>query len=201
MGKASQKKSKQRSQQQERLWTPWQINHAMSNEEDGVCLVNNLYTVYGFVDDNVAGLVIGGKEVKEIVHLSIKSHDRKPVLDWRDKLRIKNELCGEDAEAVELYPAMNRVVDMANQFHLWVIGSTAGPSGIELTTVGMSWPFGFDHGGTLVQDQHEGVRAMIDIVGYGAKLKQRKLPEWMKSKKQLAQSIVESRSDLMKEPN
>ena len=112
MGKASRKKAKQRSQQQERLWTPWQMNTALSNKEKGVCVVNNLYTVYGLIN-TVEGLVIGGRAVNEIVHLSIKSNDRSPVLDWRDKLRIKNELCGEDAEAVELYPAMNRVVDMA----------------------------------------------------------------------------------------
>jgi hypothetical protein len=51
--------------------------------------------------------------------LSVKTHDRAPVHDWRDFQRIKNELVGPEAEAVELYPAESRLVDTSNQFHLW----------------------------------------------------------------------------------
>lgn len=56
-----------------------------------------------------------------MVHLSIKRIDRKSVTDWRDKQRIKNQLCGEEVEMIELYPAESRLVDTANQFHLWGI--------------------------------------------------------------------------------
>jgi len=56
-----------------------------------------------------------------ITHLSIKRNDKKPLHDWRDLQRIKNELAGEDREALELYPSEERVVDMANQYHLWVL--------------------------------------------------------------------------------
>jgi hypothetical protein len=52
-------------------------------------------------------------------HLSIKRLDQEPVHDWRDLQRIKNELLGPDREAVELYPAEERKVDSANQYHLW----------------------------------------------------------------------------------
>jgi hypothetical protein len=55
----------------------------------------------------------------EMVHLSIKRHDRQPVSDWRDKQEIKNQLVGPECEGLELYPAESRVVDTANQFHLW----------------------------------------------------------------------------------
>jgi hypothetical protein len=55
-------------------------------------------------------------------HLSIKRIDQEPVHDWRDLQRIKNQLLGPDCEAVELYPAEERLVDTANQYHLW--GST-----------------------------------------------------------------------------
>jgi hypothetical protein len=41
------------------------------------------------------------------------------VHDWRDLQRIKNELVGPECEAVELYPAESRLVDTANQYHLW----------------------------------------------------------------------------------
>lgn len=56
----------------------------------------------------------------QCVHLSIRRRDRGAARDWRDLQRIKNELMGPEAEAVELYPAESRLVDAANQFHLWV---------------------------------------------------------------------------------
>jgi len=59
----------------------------------------------------------GGK----LVHLSIKRNDKECVHDWRDLQRIKNEVVGEEREAVELYPAESRLVDQANQYHLWVL--------------------------------------------------------------------------------
>lgn len=54
-----------------------------------------------------------------IWHLSIKRIDRQPLHDWRDLQAIKDALCGEQAEAVELYPAKSRVVDTSNQYHLF----------------------------------------------------------------------------------
>jgi hypothetical protein len=67
-----------------------------------------------------------------MAHLSIKRHDKEPARDWRDFQRIKNELVGEEFEAVELYPAESRLVDSANQYHLWVVMDPA-----------FRWPFGF----------------------------------------------------------
>lgn len=55
------------------------------------------------------------------IHLSIRRDDRKPIRDWRDFQRIKNEIAGPEREAVELYPAESRVIDTANQYHLWVL--------------------------------------------------------------------------------
>lgn len=54
-------------------------------------------------------------------HLSIRRNDRKACRDWRHFQQIKNELCGPECEAVELYPAESRLIDTANQFHLWVL--------------------------------------------------------------------------------
>lgn len=71
-----------------------------------------------------------------LTHLSIKRLDRKPIDHdrWRILQRIKNDLVGDEAEAVELYPAESRMVDTSNQYHLW-----ATPSGVD-------WPFGFNSG-------------------------------------------------------
>ena len=54
-----------------------------------------------------------------VAHLSIKRHDREPMQDWRVLQRIKTEIVGAETEAVELYPAESRVVDTANQYHLY----------------------------------------------------------------------------------
>ena len=75
------------------------------------------------------------RELGKIDHLSIKRIDKLPIHDWRDLQQIKNDICGSDREAVELYPSEDRVVDYANQFHLWVF-----PAGYSI-------PIGFKNGG------------------------------------------------------
>jgi hypothetical protein len=56
----------------------------------------------------------------DMVYLSIKRRDKKTIRDWRHLQRIKNELVGPECEGVELYPAESRLVDTANQYHMWV---------------------------------------------------------------------------------
>jgi hypothetical protein len=56
-----------------------------------------------------------------LVHLSIKRRDKEVIHDWRELQQIKTMLCGADCEGLELYPRESRVVDSANQFHLWVL--------------------------------------------------------------------------------
>ena len=73
-----------------------------------------------------------GEGWPRMLHVSIKRRDKQPIHDWRDLQRIKNELIGEDYEAVELYPAERRLVDTSNQFHLWVLADRT-----------MQFPFGF----------------------------------------------------------
>ena len=58
-----------------------------------------------------------------LVHLSIRRTDRAAIHDWRDLQRIKNELVCPQCEGLEIYPAEERLVDSANQFHLWVFDS------------------------------------------------------------------------------
>jgi len=65
-------------------------------------------------------LTLNGRNTP-IVQLSIRRLDRGAARDWRDFQRIKNQLVGPECEAIELYPAESRLVDTANQFHLWCI--------------------------------------------------------------------------------
>jgi hypothetical protein len=54
-----------------------------------------------------------------VEHLSIKRRDRGPDIPWRDLQRMKSELAGDEAEAIEIFPAESRLVDTANQRWLW----------------------------------------------------------------------------------
>lgn len=55
------------------------------------------------------------------VHLSVRRNDRAPIRDWRDLQQVKNDCVGSEREAIEIYPAESRLVDCANQYHLWVL--------------------------------------------------------------------------------
>ena len=76
--------------------------------------------------------------------LSIKSLDRHPRHDWRHLMKIKNELVGEENEAIELYPANSRVVDTSNQYHLFVVKDTQ-----------YVFPFGYTEGLVLDSDSDQ----------------------------------------------
>lgn len=46
---------------------------------------------------------------------------------WRDKQRIKDELFGTEATAVEVMPPRGELVDEADMYHMWIL-----PAGFEL---------------------------------------------------------------------
>lgn len=95
----------------------------------GVCYLNNLYQV------EVRDADVRGEDWPPMLWLSIKRRDKNPIHDWRDLQRIKSEIVGPDCEGVEIYPAESRLVDSANQYHLWVIREP-----------GIRFPFGFFDG-------------------------------------------------------
>ena len=78
-----------------------------------------------------------------VVHLSIKRHDRGKARDWRHLQQIKNEVCGPEREGMEIYPAESRLVDGANEYHLWVL-----PESMKLTD-----QIGFREGVVPTDDQ------------------------------------------------
>ena len=48
------------------------------------------------------------------------TRDKTAIHDWRHFQEIKNELVSPDCEAIEIYPNEDRLVDTANQYHLFV---------------------------------------------------------------------------------
>jgi hypothetical protein len=78
---------------------------------------NSKYTVWVYEKGNTP--------LGPLTHLSIKRNDKEVIHDWRDLQRIKNEICGREREAFEVYPAESRLVDTANQYHLFVLPEDA----------------------------------------------------------------------------
>jgi hypothetical protein len=100
-----------------------QWEEALRWRRETTCFVNEIYQVnIQDVKDDSGGVW---------KWLSIKRRDKKPIHDWRAMQRIKNELVGEEYEAIEIYPRESELVDEANQYHLWVM-----PKG-QISPVGM----------------------------------------------------------------
>jgi hypothetical protein len=76
---------------------------------------NSIYMV--FVDRQTD--LAEGELKNKMTHLSIKRKDKRPCNSWSDFQAIKNELVGEEVDAVEVYPKESNLVNTANQYHLW----------------------------------------------------------------------------------
>ena len=114
-------------------WTPFEqtdVHPDILKEGFSECYKNSRYTVLWRSVES---------EVGDLVHLSIKRNDKLPIHDWRDLQRIKNEVLGPEHEAMELYPAESRIVDTANQYHLWCF-------------LGQRAPFGYDAQRCVMED-------------------------------------------------
>ena len=70
-------------------------------------------------------------EIGRYVMIGIKDHERTARHDWRDFQRIKNELVGEQYDAVEVYPAEDKLVDTANQYYMFAFLDLRLPFGFQ----------------------------------------------------------------------
>ena len=75
---------------------------------------NNLYAVLvrPFVDEN--GL--------DVIHCAIRTASQLEP-PWRDLQRIKNELFGAEATAVQVMPPQSELVDEADMYHMWILST------------------------------------------------------------------------------
>ena len=62
-----------------------------------------------------------GPATGSVFSISIHRRDRKPIRDWRHMQSIKNDIAGDETEAIELYPAESRLMDTSNEFWLWCL--------------------------------------------------------------------------------
>lgn len=81
-----------------------------------------------FVNKNYAVLVrtIETEEYGPVMHAAIRNLPGTDI-PWAEKQRIKNELFGEEREAIEFFPKASELVDEANMYHIWVF-----PEGVQL---------------------------------------------------------------------
>lgn len=140
MGRAAKLKAERREAGE--AWGDWH-NATLPGQDPAWARVflNGIYQVL-VREIEVPDLAANGRRPARAFHLSIKRRDKRVIRDWRHLQRIKAELIDPEAEAVELYPADSRVVDEANQFHLYVF---LGPEG-------RSWRFPFGSLNRRVQD-------------------------------------------------
>jgi hypothetical protein len=101
------------------LRVPEEVAAATGGPGPGVWWVNHLYQV------EVSPVGKSGAQM-----LSIKPQGGAARHDWREFQW--NQLCGPEREAIELYPAESRLVDVSNQFWLLVLPP------------GKRFPFGFE---------------------------------------------------------
>ena len=55
----------------------------------------------------------------EITEIAITRKDKDAIHDWRHFQQIKNDLVGENVEAIEIYPNEKRLMDTANTYWLY----------------------------------------------------------------------------------
>ena len=94
------------------------------NLEEAQRVVEEMRLERVFIND-LYQVAVREKYDRSIVHLSIRRIDRLPLHDWRELQEIKNVLVGPECEGLEIYPAESRLVDCANQYHLWVFKDPA----------------------------------------------------------------------------
>ena len=95
-------------------WTPFKVAYSPSSSSDEV-YVNKTHTVLiHFSNKSLKNPMDGW------VTLSIKRNDRRAECDWRILQRIKNEIVGENREGVQLFPSMERILDTANQYFIYI---------------------------------------------------------------------------------
>jgi hypothetical protein len=104
---------------------------------------NDVYCVHHYQKKETNNYIWNESFQGHMDYLSIKRIDKKPARSWTDFQNIKNELIedGQDRYAVEIYPPEDRLVNTANQYHLWIL-----PLGFDI---------GFGFRARVVQGDHQ----------------------------------------------
>lgn len=103
-------------------WGPWERltfpGGTISGGWSGEFTIAHRNKVFSVLERTVAG---------GVVHYAVTSLSQERP-SWWEMQRIKDELAGKDATAVEVYPPHADIVDGADMFHIWII-----PGGLPFT--------------------------------------------------------------------
>lgn len=58
-------------------------------------------------------------QLGSVKHAAIRNAESTEI-SWSEKQRIKNELFGEEKQAIEFFPKQSELIDEANMYHIWV---------------------------------------------------------------------------------
>jgi hypothetical protein len=112
------REQRQRLREQIKEKFPEITDKVLDSQENDETWGNDRYTVgVQYLDGNRDGFV----------ELSVHNHNRTPHVPWRHMQQIKNEILGGDREAVQIFPAEDRLVDTANEFWLYVYPTGKAP--------------------------------------------------------------------------
>lgn len=93
-------------------WMP-EMDRCWIRKEDSTCVCSRLLrTPMG----NVEHVTISRRDLSG----RIITNDGSGELTWAEKQQIKDELFGKNRVAVEVYPPADRLIDVADVYHLWV---------------------------------------------------------------------------------
>lgn len=100
-------------------WPAWETISVPKGSVGDSAWLREIHTVYR----NWVFGVLRRDLADGTVHLAISSLSQtRPT--WWEAQRIKNDLAGPEATAVEVYPPQCEVVDQADMYHLWVLPSS-----------------------------------------------------------------------------
>ena len=109
--------------------TPVILMTAQASLQTAIAAVNAgayYYIQKPFANDELLAILRRAAEFRSVrvenkqLKQEIKRRDKAPVHDWRDLQVIKNLIVGPEHEGFEIYPAESRLVDTANQYHVFV---------------------------------------------------------------------------------
>jgi hypothetical protein len=98
-------------------------DRAVDWEYDSYCMLEHWFNAdyWVILDKKCRGASYKTFQGYPLWHLEICRHDGEPIRNWQIIQAIKNEVVGEAYEAVELYPAHSRLMDVCNKYHLWIL--------------------------------------------------------------------------------
>ena len=99
----------------------WTLKPSPNEKNRGNGWLHDMTTVFVDKDKNYCVMIREFNcEWGNVEHACIRNKENTDI-SWAEKQRIKNEIFGKEAVAIEIFPKESELVDEANMYHLWVL--------------------------------------------------------------------------------